>query len=187
MKFCPICGTPLSNAEAAPVAPAVPVIPAAPPAPTTPPMTPPPYVPTTPPTASAGAAPGNEAPKNNVTDVINGLNTADTTADYDADDIKNNTVMGVLAYLGILVLIPAFAAKESRFARFHANQGLILFIAEVIYGVARWVVQKLFGIIFGGWAGWICSLLNVALGLIGVVFTIFMILSAEIKAAAPGR
>lgn len=40
--------------------------------------------------------------------------------------------MAVLAYFGILVLIPILAAKESKFARFHANQGLILLITGLI-------------------------------------------------------
>lgn len=31
------------------------------------------------------------------------------------------------AYLGILVLAPLFGAKQSKFARFHANQGIVLF------------------------------------------------------------
>ncbi len=41
-------------------------------------------------------------------------------------------VMGVLAYLGILVLIPLLAKRDSEFVQFHAKQGLVLFIAEVI-------------------------------------------------------
>ena len=40
--------------------------------------------------------------------------------------------MAVLAYFGPLVLIPIFAAPKSKFARFHANQGLILLIFNVI-------------------------------------------------------
>ena len=43
--------------------------------------------------------------------------------------------MAILAYLSFLVFIPMFAAKESRFARFHANQGLVLFIIEAAYGI----------------------------------------------------
>ncbi len=62
-------------------------------------------------------------------------NTADTTNEYDPADIENNKVMAVLAYFGILVLIPIFAAKESKFARFHANQGLVLWLAGIILGV----------------------------------------------------
>ena len=49
--------------------------------------------------------------------------------------------MAILSYLGILVLIPIFAAKDSKFARFHANQGLVLCIASIIYGVAYSVLS----------------------------------------------
>ena len=58
-------------------------------------------------------------------------NTADTTADYDKKDIEDNKLMGVLAYIGLLFLIPLFAAKESKFAQFHTNQGILLCIVGV--------------------------------------------------------
>ena len=57
------------------------------------------------------------------------LNTSDTTTQFDPRDIEQNKLMAILAYLGILVIIPILAAKESKFARFHSNQGLILLIA----------------------------------------------------------
>ncbi len=60
-------------------------------------------------------------------------NTADTTAEYDAQDIEKNKVMAVLAY--IIFLIPLLAAKDSKFARFHTNQGLVLFIAAVVLSI----------------------------------------------------
>lgn len=63
-------------------------------------------------------------------------NTADTTQEYDPQDIEKNKFMAILAYFGILVLIPILAAKESKFARFHSNQGLILLIAGIILSVA---------------------------------------------------
>ena len=44
----------------------------------------------------------------------------------DPQDVQANKVMAILAYFGLLVFVPLFAAKESRFARFHTNQGLIL-------------------------------------------------------------
>lgn len=50
----------------------------------------------------------------------------------DAADASNNKVMAILAYLGILVLVPLLAAKDSKFARFHSNQGLILLIISVV-------------------------------------------------------
>ena len=64
---------------------------------------------------------------------INDLkNMKDHTNEFDPTDIQNNKAMGILSYIGLLVLIPIFAAKDSKFARFHANQGLVLVIAQAI-------------------------------------------------------
>ncbi len=57
---------------------------------------------------------------------------AQAGAVFDPEDIKKNKVMAVLAYIGILVIIPLICAKTSRFAKFHANQGIILLAAEVV-------------------------------------------------------
>ena len=65
----------------------------------------------------------------------NFMNTDDYTDKMDAKDIEENKVMGVLAYIGILVLIPIIAAPKSKFARFHSNQGLLLMIIEIACGV----------------------------------------------------
>lgn len=54
--------------------------------------------------------------------------TAYAPADTDA---QQNKAMGILAYLSWLVLVPLLAAKNSPFARFHANQGLALAIVEI--------------------------------------------------------
>jgi uncharacterized membrane protein len=59
----------------------------------------------------------------------------------DPKDVQDNKVMAILAYFGILVFIPLFAAKESPFARFHTNQGLILLIANVSYSIAVWIIS----------------------------------------------
>ena len=57
----------------------------------------------------------------NFTAEISGLNnTAESTAESDKKDITDNKVMAILAYFGPLVLIPIFAAKESKFARYHS-------------------------------------------------------------------
>ena len=50
----------------------------------------------------------------------------------DPKDAQDNKIMGILAYLGILVLVPILAAKESPFARYHSNQGLILCITWIV-------------------------------------------------------
>lgn len=73
----------------------------------------------------------------------NFFNTPDYTAQMHPNDIAQNKAMGVLAYLGLLVLIPIFAAPQSRFARFHANQGLILDIAAIVISVLVGVLTSL--------------------------------------------
>ena len=59
----------------------------------------------------------------------------DETGRFDSMDIQNNKALAVLSYIGIFVLIPIFAGKNSPYARYHANQGLVLFLAEIIWWV----------------------------------------------------
>ena len=60
------------------------------------------------------------------------FDTPDHTSEFEEQDIQDNKVMGILAYIGLLVLVPIFAAKNSKYARFHANQGLVLLICAAI-------------------------------------------------------
>jgi uncharacterized membrane protein len=57
------------------------------------------------------------------------LNDGDTP---DPADVDKNKVFAVLAYVGILFLVPLLAAKDSRFARYHTNQGAVLFVAGLL-------------------------------------------------------
>lgn len=99
-------------------------------------------------------------------------NTADTTAEYDQADIEQNKVMAIFAYLSWLVLIPIFAAKESKFARFHANQGLVLAIAEIIC----WVVLGILGNL--PFIGWIFSIVDGLFSLVCLIFAVIGIVNA---------
>ena len=60
---------------------------------------------------------------------------------FDSADIEQNKVMAVLAYIGPLVLVPILAAKDSKFAKFHANQGLTLFICSFVYCIAVFIIS----------------------------------------------
>ena len=62
----------------------------------------------------------------------------------EVEDAEKNKAMGILAYFGILVLIPIFAAKDSKFARFHSNNGLILCIIEVCLSVLNIINGAIF-------------------------------------------
>jgi uncharacterized membrane protein len=50
----------------------------------------------------------------------------------DAADVEKNKIFAVLAYIGLLFLVPLLAAPQSRFARYHTNQGVVLFLASII-------------------------------------------------------
>ena len=106
--------------------------------------------------------------KNGVQDTLDKVgdqfkNAADTTAAYDQADINANKVMAILAYIGILVLIPLFAAKDSKFARFHTNQGLLLFIVAIIASV----ISRIHVI---GFIGALIGFITFIFAIIGIVY-----------------
>ena len=103
-------------------------------------------------------------------DVNELMKSDDLTKNYDIQDINANKSMGILSYLWILVLVPIFTAKESKFAMFHAEQGITLAIAAtiimvlaIIFGLIP-VVGFVFGIIF-----WLIDLAILVLAIIGIV------------------
>ncbi len=85
---------------------------------------------------------------------------------------SNDKLYGILAYLGILVLVPTFAGK-TEFARYHANQGWVLFICELILGVAVGIVGGIITVIipFVG-----AIILGVLEGIVGIASLIMMLL-----------
>lgn len=50
----------------------------------------------------------------------------------DSNDVQQNRIFALLSYFGILLLIPMLARRESAFCRYHLNQGLVLFFADMI-------------------------------------------------------
>ena len=60
------------------------------------------------------------------------MDTPDSTSEYDETDVENNKIISLFAYCGILFIVPLLAGKDSKYARFHTNQGIILFILSVI-------------------------------------------------------
>ena len=92
------------------------------------------------------------------------MNTPDSTSDYDPADVENYKIISLFAYLGILFIVPLLAGKDSKYARFHTNQGIILFIFSVILAfLARFPH-----------VGWIFSLAEV----VTVIFAILGIINA---------
>lgn len=95
------------------------------------------------------------------------LNTEDSTAAFDAEDIRQSRPMSILAYLSLLVVIPLFLDKGSKYTRYHCNQGLILAIPEVVCGV---VLGLLDGLPLIGW------IFRLAEGVLGILFLLFSVL-----------
>ena len=95
--------------------------------------------------------------------------TADTSSMFDANDIMQNKAMAILAYFGPLVLIPILAAKNSPFARYHSNQGLILLIVCIIWSIVYSVINSI--ILAISWRLYFIS------GIIGLVSFVFLILA----------
>ncbi len=105
-------------------------------------------------------------------------NTADNTAEFTKEDIEANKVMALLSYFGFLVLVPIFAAKQSPFARYHANQGVVLFLALIGYGVADAVVSGILKAVLaralGLWS--VYALCNSVLSLLYIAFTVLAVI-----------
>ena len=99
-------------------------------------------------------------------------NTNDSTDEFDSADIEQNRIIAVFAYLSWLVLVPIFAAKDSKFARFHANQGLVLAIVEIFCGIVLGFFSNL------PLVGWIFSLVGSLFGLVCLVFAVLGIVNA---------
>lgn len=87
----------------------------------------------------------------------------------DQGDVEKNKGMAVLSYIGILCLIPLLAAKESKFAQFHAKQGLVLFLFWVVLGIL-YAVPGVNVVMF--FIGWILWLLLAILAVMGIVYTL---------------
>lgn len=100
-------------------------------------------------------------------DVNELMQSEDLTQNYDIQDITANKPMGILSYIGILVFVPIFTAKESKYAMFHAEQGVTLAIGEV----ALSILMTIFAFI--PVVGWI---INLILGLVLLVFLVLAII-----------
>ncbi len=93
-------------------------------------------------------------------------------------DAEENKIMGVLAYLSWLVLIPIFAAPRSKFARFHANQGLVLAIVEIGYGIIQIIFTAILAALFTtSWSARSGGVYLAIFALLNLVWIFFGVLS----------
>ncbi len=79
-----------------------------------------------------------------------------------AEDINENKTMAILAY--ILFFVPLLAARESKFAMYHANQGLVLFLAAMavnLIGSLIPVIGWFFIVLLGNLAAIVLAVLGI--------------------------
>ena len=74
----------------------------------------------------------------------------------------------------LLVFVPILSGSKSEFVRFHANQGLVLFICSVLWNALDWILSRFVwfmdvGIISLGDLLGIVNLALVVLAIIGIV------------------
>ncbi|MFA7673102.1 MAG: zinc-ribbon domain-containing protein [Clostridia bacterium] len=128
--------------------------------------------------AVVGAAPFVANPyvkKESAKDTFNKINdTTDTTAEYDPQDIALYKRISVVAYLGPLVLIPLICIPNSKFTRYHSNQGLILAILDVVVSALISVITTLFRnsiflLILAGIISFAFSVVLIYLTVVGII------------------
>lgn len=90
------------------------------------------------------------------------MDTPDSTSTFTTDDIENNKVIALFSYLGILFIVPLIAGKDSPFCRFHANQGIVLFLTAIVCNVFAFIP----GI---RWVAVVLRILCTALAILGII------------------
>ena len=117
---------------------------------------------------------------------IEALNdTPDSSNEYSYDEIEKNKILALFSYIGLLILIPIFAAKDSKYAKYHIGQGLILLIFSLIIYVVTTIIGAVGGataVLVGGNLGALIALpfnlIGTLLGLVPLPFMIIGIINA---------
>jgi uncharacterized membrane protein len=120
------------------------------------------------PTAVA-TTPGVHNPESIKPVTVSSLVGSGEALEVDEEDAENHKIFGILAYLGILCLVPLFAANKSPFAKYHANQGLVLFLVEIALGIVLRIVDELLYMVNLGALTLVFSLVW-----LGVIFLLFI-------------
>lgn len=90
-------------------------------------------------------------------------NTTDESSLQDTQDVQQNKILALVSYLGYFFFIPMIVKPQSRYLRFHGNQGLTLLLTEIVLGIVHAILCGLFGLF---------SLVGVAGAIIGGIFIV---------------
>ena len=93
------------------------------------------------------------------------------------NDAEQNKVMAVLAYILFFIPLLTGAHKTSPFVKYHTNQGTILFIFAVVWGIVENIVLAILRVIFWNGLTWgIYGLLSVVLNILWIAPTVLLII-----------
>jgi uncharacterized membrane protein len=93
------------------------------------------------------AAPGVHNPESVTPVTVASLVGPGEALEVDPEDAENHKIFGILAYLPFLWLVPLYGAKESPFAKYHANQGFVLFVLEMTLWIVLAIINHLLAFI----------------------------------------
>ena len=98
-------------------------------------------------------------------------------------DVEENKGMAILAYLWLLVLIPYFVAQDSKFVRFHVNQGLVLTGSTIIYAIVTKIIVEVCSMLSHNLAVLTSSVLSIGnlILLVLAIIGIFNVFKGEMK------
>lgn len=80
-----------------------------------------------------------------------------TTNQPTGNGIDETRILAAISYIWILALVPLLLKRDNEFVMFHAKQGLVLFIIEVIGAFIFWIPV----------IGWLLWVLVVVLAIVG--------------------
>ncbi|MBQ8080108.1 MAG: hypothetical protein IJ236_09165 [Oscillospiraceae bacterium] len=97
------------------------------------------------------------------------LNPEDITDEFDESDITANKGVSIAACFPILFWIPIVASKESAYGKHYANQGFILLVMGIVFGI----VGSILGLI-----PVVGAILSAILNLIDFAAFLFLLINA---------
>lgn len=107
-------------------------------------------------------------------------------------DAKAGRWKAAAAYLGVLVAIPVCFGGGSKFVRFHANQGLVLFLSEVLLLVLSQGLQRAAWALLGNalvleGIGIAASVVEIVIGILCIAGIVYAVQGRCVRLPAAGR
>jgi len=92
-------------------------------------------------------------------------------------DAEDNKGMAILAYLLFIIPLLTGAHKTSKFVLYHTNQGIVLWIATLIFSIAYGILMAIFSAILLGLFAWrIWAVFSTILSLLWILPLILFII-----------